>query len=65
MVESHSKRLLISSDEEDYSRPAFFHNVRQIERTVTTKETSTVTVSKKDKGYFSSSSSSSFLKLTH
>ena len=65
MVESHSKRLLISSDEEDYCRPPFFHNVRQIERTVTMKETSTVTVSKKDKGYFSSSSSSSFLKLSH
>ena len=56
--------FLFDSGEEDYSRPEYFIPVKQIEKIFTVKETSTVLVKQREKGYFSASDSPSpFEKL--
>ena len=64
MVQAQNNFLFNDSGEEDYYRSPFFIPVKQIEKFITVKETSTVLVKHGEKGYFSASDSPSpFEKL--
>jgi len=59
MVQAQKKILHIDSSEDEYCRPTTFIPVKQIEKTTTVKETSSRVFQKREKSYFSPSSSSS------